>query len=315
MRSVSVVIPVYNGAPWIRHALRSVFAQTYRDFEVIVVDDGSTDDLSEALRPWADKITLARQPNAGPAKARNAGIALATGRLIAFLDADDEWLPDKLALQVAYFERYPDTGLLHTDMLGRDTPPDVQGVDSEPPHLSFCPIFHTDLLIRTLTVMIPKAVLLEVGGFDERRELHVEDWDLWLRIAARRPIGYLARPLALHRQGGHMSTKIDRTFTGQALVIEKNRALCQAACATHRSAPDRCLRARQHLLHQSWGIERFRRGNRGEAREAFARALTLQPWRPATYALYAACYLPDRWRDRVRTWRRRLGLAAPEAEA
>ncbi len=311
--TVSVVIPVYNGAQWIDHALQSVFAQTYRDFEVIVVDDGSTDDLAEALRPWMGRITLVRQSNFGPAKARNAGIALAAGRLIAFLDADDEWLPEKLRLQVAYFDRYPEAGLVHTAVVGRNSGIDLQGPTFEPPQHQFCPIFHTDFFIRTLTVMVQKSVLLEVGDFDERREIHVEDWDLWLRIAARHPIGYLPRPLAIHRQGGHMSTVIDKTFAGQALVIEKNRGLCHSACPQHREAPDECLRAREHVLYWSWGTERLRRGNSTGAREAYARAIALRPWNPVTYVRYGACFLPERWHARVRELKHRLGIAGPES--
>jgi glycosyltransferase involved in cell wall biosynthesis len=302
--AVSVVIPVYNGAQWIGHALRSVFAQTYRDFEVIVVDDGSTDDLEGALREWSDRIVFARQPNAGPAAARNRAIRLAKGDLIAFLDADDEWLPEKLALQVGYFDRYPQTGLLHTATIGDDF--EEPAGTFAPPVNVFCALFHTKFFIRTLTVMIPRAVLLETGGFDERREIYVEDWDLWLRIAARHPVGYLPRPLALHRLGGHMSSDFEKTFAGQALVVDKARGLCRFACAAHRAAPDRCLSERRHDLHWMLAYERFRRGHREDARLAFGQALAARPGRLSTYVRYASCFVTEQWVARLRAWRRRL---------
>jgi glycosyltransferase involved in cell wall biosynthesis len=316
MALVSVIIPVYNGARWIGQALRSAFAQTYRDFEVIVVDDGSTDDLDAALAEWTGRIIFERQANGGPGSARNRGLARANGRFVAFLDADDEWLPDKLALQVQYFERYPQTGLLHTalvgDTLGRA---ETGGDGMPPPENVFCGLFHTDFFIRTLTVMAPRAVVLEAGGFDERREIHVEDWDLWLRIAARHPIGYLPRRLALHRQGGHMSTAFEKTFAGQALVIEKHKDLCQVACARHRGKPGRCLRERRHVLQWSLGYERFHRGNTTGARQAFARALALRPWDLSTAIRWAACFVPKRWVAGARKVRRRAGWPAHSRQA
>src|SRR5215210_5855729 len=98
MPKVSVVIPVFNSAKLLSTALRSVFEQTYSDFEVIVVDDGSDDgdELDTVLEPWGDSGRGVRQPNGGPARARNTAIAHATGEFVAFLDADDEWLPEKL---------------------------------------------------------------------------------------------------------------------------------------------------------------------------------------------------------------------------
>jgi glycosyltransferase involved in cell wall biosynthesis len=318
MPRVTVVIPVYNGARWIGHALKSVFAQTFTDFEVVVVDDGSTDALDQALARWIDRIRFARQPNRGPASARNMGVRLATGSLVAFLDADDEWLPEKLALQVAYFDRYPQTGLLHTDVVHAG-PCQIEADPFEPPANVFCPLFHTAFFIPTLTVMIPARVLQDVGGFDERREIHVEDWDLWLRIAARYPVGYLPRQLAVHRRGGHMSTAFEKTHAGQALVIEKNRALCALACAEHRRHPSGCLNDRQYVLHWSLAYERFKRGDRAGARRAYARAMTLRPWQLSIYGRYAACFVTDPWLARgralKRTALRRLRRPAPEHPA
>jgi glycosyltransferase involved in cell wall biosynthesis len=188
MPHVSVVIPVFNAAALVASALRSVFAQTFADFEVILVDDGSEDReaLDAALAEFSGRVRQIRQPNGGPAMARNTGIAAATGELVAFLDADDEWLPEKLARQVEYFGRYPQTGLLHTAVVHGTR---HGGACDGPPRSAFCELYHTDFFINTLTVMMPRRVLEEVGGFDERREIHVEDWDLWLRTAARHPIG------------------------------------------------------------------------------------------------------------------------------
>jgi hypothetical protein len=305
MPEVSVIIPVYNCAGLIGAALRSVFAQTFTDFEVIIVDDGSQDGtaLRAALAPWQDRFTYIRQANGGPASARNTGLSRARGRLIAFLDADDEWMPEKLARQIEYFARYPETGLLHTAMLDHAGAPRAARAEQEPPQHRFCDLFHTRFFINTLTVVVPRAVLQAVGGFDERREIHVEDWDLWLRIAAAHPIGYIAEPLALHRPGGLMSRHLDRTYTGQALVVEKNRHLCASACAEHRANPDACLRIRRHVLHRDWGTDRLHRGDAAGGRAQLRQALALRPWDAATVLRY------------LKSLVRRPGGGAPEAGA
>ncbi len=304
MSHVSVVIPVFNSAPLVGAALRSVFAQTYQDFEVIVVDDGSddVDELTAALAPFQERIQYVRQPNGGPAKARNAGIALASGDLVAFLDADDEWLPQKLERQVEYFRTFPETGLLHTAVV--DGVRGSSAVDGPPRH-AFCDLYHTGFFINTLTVMMPRRVLEETGGFDERREIHVEDWDLWLRVAADHPIGYIGTPLAYHRRGGLMSTQVDRTYAAQALVMAKNRELCDRACLRRRAAPEQCDRDRRHVLHRDWGHDRLEAGDRQGGRAELRRALGYAPFDSRTLRLYLSTFANDRWRARARRLLRR----------
>jgi glycosyltransferase involved in cell wall biosynthesis len=304
MPHVSVVIPVFNAAALVASALRSVFAQTFLDYEVILVDDGSEDReaLTAALAEFSGRVQCIRQPNAGPARARNTGIAAATGELVAFLDADDEWLPEKLARQVEYFARYPETGLLHTAVVHGTR---HAGTSDGPPRSAFCELYHTDFFINTLTVMMPRRVLQELGGFDERREIHVEDWDLWLRTAARHPLGYISTPLALHRRGGLMSRQIDRTYEAQLLVMAKSQTLCSEACARRRADPIRCERRRRHVLHRDWGHNRFEDGDRRGARAQFRRALAEAPFDSATLRLYASTFVGERWRDRVRRLLRR----------
>jgi glycosyltransferase involved in cell wall biosynthesis len=304
---VSVVIPVFNAAALIATALQSVFSQTFSDFEVIVVDDGSEDqvELRAALEPWAARITYIWQSNGGPASARNAGIAHATGRLIAFLDADDEWRPEKLARQVAYFAQYPETGLLHTAIAGEVRPPVAL---AGPPRALFCELFHSGFFINTLSVVIPRQVIADIGGFDERREIHIEDYDLWLRIAARYPIGYIPEPLAYHRPGGLMSSQMERTYAAQALVMEKNEALCLVACAAHRASPGRCKRARRHVLHRDWGYDRLQIGDSRGAREQLRRAVACSPFDAYTVALYLATFLSHGWLARLRHLSRRRAI-------
>ena len=117
MPEVSVIIPAYNAGRTIDAALQSVFAQTFRSFEVIVVDDGSTDDTAARLASWTDRVTCLRQTNRDRPHARNQALRASSGGLIAFLDADDVWLPRKLERQVAYFRRFPSAGLIHTATL------------------------------------------------------------------------------------------------------------------------------------------------------------------------------------------------------
>jgi glycosyltransferase involved in cell wall biosynthesis len=309
------VIPVYNGGRTIVAALRSVFAQTYRDFEVIVVDDGSTDDTADRVSTWGDAVTYLAQANGGPARARNTALARARGRFVAFLDADDAWFPTKLERQVAYFKEFPNTGLLHTGMLVSAAPAAalleaVDGVVTSPhvlPTNQFASVFHGDVDVNTLTVMIQREVLGEVEWFDERRELHVEDWDLWLRIAARYPVGYLAAPLAVHRPGGQMSSAIERTFHGQELTIEKTAPLCAHACARHAGDVKSCVDARRFRLYAEWARDRFWRGDFQGARQMFRRAMAIEPADRKARAYYVASFISPHWArplHRLRTARR-----------
>jgi glycosyltransferase involved in cell wall biosynthesis len=306
---ISVIVPAFNAGRTIDTALRSVFAQTYRDFEIIVVDDGSSDDTAERVVAWGDRVTLRRQANAGPAAARNHAMRHARGELIAFLDADDVWLPSKLERQVAYFDSFPETGLLHTDAVTTKATlsviletPERTNHPLVAPKNSYCAIFHCEYFVKTLTAMVPRAVIDDVGMFDERREYHIEDWDLWLRIAAKYPVGYLPDTLAIHRPDGGMSSNVEKTFRGQKLVIQKALPLCATACARHRDDPAACLSTREHLLHSQLGYERFWRGQAPAAREAYRQAVAIDPGDARARGYVAASYVAPSF---VARWRRR----------
>lgn len=187
---VSVVIPTYQRAHLVGQAIESVLAQSYRDYEIIVVNDGSTDDTATRLSEFADRIRVIHQANRGVSAARNAGIQVAKGDLLAFLDDDDLWLPGKLASQVALFARNSAVGLVYGDMKLFDEAGERQGsyVDRCPPPLMqnaavlFCYNF-----IPNSTVMVRRACLDQVGLFDESLP-PCEDYDLWLRIIEHWPV-------------------------------------------------------------------------------------------------------------------------------
>ena len=322
MPQVTVIIPAYNAGRTITAALQSVFAQTYRDFAVVVVDDGSTDDTGVRVAEWSDRVTYVRQRNGGPGSARNEGLRHTRSPLVAFLDADDVWMPRKLERQVAYFARFPETGLLHSGTIVSSRPTetlletlDTVPVDAlgGPPSNVYCDLFHGVLEIYTLTVMVRRDVLTELGGFDERRELHVEDWDLWLRIAARHPVGYLPSALAVHRPGGSMSSQVEETYRGQQIVIEQAASLCRLACPKHAEDPDGCIRQRELRLHGELGYERFWSGRMTEARAAYGRSIQLQPLKAQPRLYYAATFMGPSVVGQIRRVRRAFRSASTAA--
>jgi len=136
---VSVVIPVHNGALFVGEALDSVFAQTYRPLDVIVVDDGSDDDTTAVVERYGPRARLIRQTRAGPAEARNTGVAAATGAYLAFLDADDLWPPGKLAAQVAVLEEHPDIDLVFGLAVQFDGETSARAIQRDPPSAAALP--------------------------------------------------------------------------------------------------------------------------------------------------------------------------------
>lgn len=202
MAGVSVIIPTYNRAGFLKEAVDSVLSQEVSDVELIVVDDGSTDGTPDLLARYGDRLRVIRQENAGVSAARNAGLRRAAGDLIALLDSDDLWLPGKLAAQTAFFQANPESVVCQTEELwvrrGRRINPGKRHRKRAGwifiPSLSLC-------LVSPSAVMMRRSLLDEVGLFDESLPA-CEDYDLWLRIACRHPIDLIGTPLIVKR-GGH----------------------------------------------------------------------------------------------------------------
>lgn len=199
---VSVIIPTYNRAWCLREAVDSVLTQEFKDFELMVVDDGSTDETPPLLQEYGDSIRVLHQRNRGVSAARNAGISGARGDLIAFLDSDDIWLQGKLAFQVEFFNRHPGALICQTEELwvknGRRVNPGKRhrkrgGMIFEP-SLQLC-------LVSPSAVMLRRGLFDQVGFFDERLPA-CEDYDLWLRVSCRFPVELIETPLIVKR-GGH----------------------------------------------------------------------------------------------------------------
>jgi glycosyltransferase involved in cell wall biosynthesis len=204
--AVSVIIPTHDRCNLLCAALDSVLQQSFRGFEAIVIDDGSTDGTPEYVRGLSDpRVRYHWQEASGlPAAARNAGLRMARGTYVAFLDADDVWYPDKLERQLICFERHPEVGLVYTNAhyFGKTL---RQG---RPMFRRFLSGHAFDQLllgnrIPALTVMVRHECLRQVGVFSEDHELRgVKDYELWLRIAQRYPIHPVRRVLAAYRRHG-----------------------------------------------------------------------------------------------------------------
>ncbi len=199
---VSVIIPTFNRQAMVTEAVASVLAQAYAPFEVIVVDDGSTDATIHALAPYHNHIRLITQTNRGVSAARNRGIAAAAGEYIALLDSDDLWLPGKLACQIRFFTENPDALICQTQEIWMR-----KGVRVNPRKYHRKPsgmIFEPSLalcLVSPSAVMLRRNLFDRVGGFDETLPA-CEDYDLWLRISCRIPI-YLIDQYRIIKRGGH----------------------------------------------------------------------------------------------------------------
>lgn len=219
--TVSVIIPTYNRCDFLREAIDSVLKQTFADFEVLVVDDGSTDATRDVVMGFGDsRIRYLFQSNSGVASARNWGVASSHAELIAFLDSDDFWLSNKLEVQVKYFEDHPGISVCQTEEIWvRD------GVRVNPAekHRKRSGWVFDDCI--PLCIVSPSAVMIRrdafnaLGGFDESLRV-CEDYDLWLRTALRYEIHTLPDPLIVKR-GGHA----DQLSRQWGLDIYRIRAL------------------------------------------------------------------------------------------
>jgi glycosyltransferase involved in cell wall biosynthesis len=218
---VSVVIPTFNYGHFVVDAVESALAQTYRPVEVIVVDDGSTDDTGARLEPYRDRITFVFQPNQGLSAARNAGIRAARGPVIALLDADDQFHPRKLELQMAYLRAHPEVGGVATDGFGDPAlkwPAVAEPVPAVPETLERVV---APARFGPSSVLVRRECFDAVGLFDTALR-SVEDKEMWIRLAARYPVARLAAPLCWYRaQPGSMSRNPARMEEFDHVVLDR----------------------------------------------------------------------------------------------
>jgi glycosyltransferase involved in cell wall biosynthesis len=197
---VTCIIPCYNRPAYVRDAIESALAQTYTALEVIVIDDGSTDDTPAVLASYGDRIRVLTQENGGSSAARNAGIAASAAPYLAWLDSDDAWLPEKIAVQVDVLEAHPEAGVAYTRCVDMDENghPPAQPAPAIPPA-----VVRSDMLrlmvveseVMPVSCLVRREALDEVGLFDPSYRF-AEDWELNFRLARRYPFAYIDAPLS-----------------------------------------------------------------------------------------------------------------------
>lgn len=294
---VSVLVPAYNAQAWLAEALDSALAQSYRSFEVIVVDDGSTDATAAIARSYGyrsnGRVRLVRQPNAGLPAARNAAIAVARGEFFALLDSDDVWLPNHLAHAVAALDADPSVGLVHANIERMDGEGRALGV---PPRFwrqqsdAYAAIALRHEHVSCPTAVFRRACIDEVGAFDLRfTGLGCEDRDLWLRIAERWPLRFLDGVSARYRiHGKNMSGNRERMATARRALVEKmGQSQRGAALARHAAA----------MVDSDLGHELLASGDcsgalRAQLRALRTRPLTILAWRRLLRAAAATAGTP-----------------------
>jgi glycosyltransferase involved in cell wall biosynthesis len=241
--AVSVIIPTHNRWPMIGEAVESVLRQSIKEFELIVVDDGSSDDTVEKLEAFGRDVRMIMQARRGVSAARNKGASAASGDYLAFLDSDDLWLPEKLACQIAFMQSHPEVKICQTEETwyrrGKRVNPKVKhrkpSGDIFRASLELC-------LVSPSAVMMTKELFEEMGGFDESLPV-CEDYDLWLRIAVEHPVSLIPNPLVIKR-GGH-SDQLSHSIWGM------DRYRVEALC--------KLLRSGLGGKRRTWAIDVLRR--------------------------------------------------------
>lgn len=338
---VSVIIPTYNRAYILGQAIKSVLEQTYRPVEVVVVDDGSTDDTRQLVESFGPPVRYLHQPNTGVSPARNHGLREVRGEFVALLDSDDEWLPWKLTAQVELMRKFPDVGMIWTDMVAIDAEGKVlhptylrkmysahQSVRIEevcelagrlgelcpgaPPEMADRPFYRGDIfsemilgnLVHTPTVLVRRTRLQQIDGFDESLKRSGGDYEFHLHTCSHGPVGFLDAPCILYRAGA-----VDQlTARGYMLNTARNNLATVQKWLTRGEGritlPPAVIR--RHLAEcYAWiGNEKYIAGDYWGARADHVRSLSLRPWQPRLCLHMAYNFLPGFVRRGIRSLRR-----------
>jgi len=278
MPKVSVVLPAYNAALFIQQTIASITVQSFGDFEIIVIDDGSIDATAEIAAAQDPRVRVVQQPNQGIAVARNVGISHARGEWIAFMDHDDLWHPQKLRAQCAVLDRDPGCGIVYGEFLRWDplTPPifpdeaiDSTWVDADFSGFILSQLVRTNWVLLS-TAVIRRSVFETVGLFDPAMP-PADDWDIVIRAAEHFRFVKLAQAVALYRvHGGQTSLKLtprNVEFELRARALERANALGSAGLDMND------INQRQFRALFNYGYLQYRAGLYDEARKTFGTSL------------------------------------------
>lgn len=287
--SISVIIPAYNCQNTIVECLNSVFAQTLQPVEVIVIDDGSTDETRERIEQFGDRVMLICQANQGASRSRNRGVATASGKWIAFLDSDDIWLPDKLTRQISSLQTrcWSHTNSLY---IGFEQDGTTRRTDlSEQFGGHVLEQLLMDNFITTSTVLIRKDVFEAAAGFDSTMD-PLEDWNLWLKLAKDYPIAYVEEPQAHYRIViGSASRKARSVLPVHLKVID---TAIQSQYDTYSKS--RLIRIRRRAESNSFSVCSYiaeQTGDNTFALRCSCQALVRQPFESLRWRRVARCVI------------------------
>lgn len=271
---ISVVIPCYNQAHYLGEAVRSVLCQTYQDFEIIVVDDGSTDETFQVAASFGERVRCVRQENRGLAGARNTGILNARGEFIGLLDADDMWLPSYLSTMLMTFDIYPTIGAAYCgwqyiDSTGKLLP--RTNIRVVLPEKAYQAMVFMDFLIPS-GVFVRRECFDRIGLFDEnfRTAQGCEDWDMWIRVLTK--YSMVGAPQVLVKYRAHncnMSSNLDQMERAKQAVIVKHFGTEENKSALHRIA--------YGGLYLSSALAHFERGEGAKGQSFLLRAFNIYP--------------------------------------
>lgn len=294
MVKVSAIIPVFNAETTIAEAVESVLAQTFRDFELIVVDDGSTDRTPAILESYGDGIKVLRRSNSGPATARNAAVAAAGGEYLAFIDADDRWLPEMLARTTAALDADAGCVMAYSNLAMIDSTGAPMGTSLIRGEMAHAPSME-EVLARMWPIMpsgalIRRSAFERCGGFrEEFRQAGYEDAFLWLTLREQGHFHYIEEPLAQWRFS-LFPERIKAKPRGNDGQVFKRMVRERYNIDPEKLFGAR-IRASRSILGYV-GLMALRRGDRIAARRAFASALEIDPYRLKNRLRLMKTYLP-----------------------
>ncbi len=300
MYPVSIIVPTFNDKKFVSDALNSIFAQSYTDYEVIVVDGGSTDGTLEILKQYEGKITLFRQKGRGVSQAKNEAIGRAKGEYITFLDADDLWYPEKLKIQVEFLNTHPEYGFCSSDVdFFNEEGIFIKGAIRQEKNPRSGQVFDElfrNNFISSATIFLRRECFDKAGLFNERI-FYAEDTDMWLRIAKYFQLGYIPRSLAKYRVHAQARTQQFDKHYGSMEQIYRSLINDDPRYFSKRKL---LIRNVYYNLYRRWAYRYFEVKEYRLARKIYLKAIKHQPLNFICWKYTLSTFLPKKMINSLR---------------